>query len=1087
MGKIQFFSMYCLNKKQGIILKKTTAFVTLFFVLLSVNGCENPVENSNNNSGQNNTLNDPALNDHFIGSASEYFYDFEKDINVKFYRWDRSKINQPILFNSTTDTLNFRTFPEYLLNIAPGEMGEPFTDLNNNGLYDPGEPFIDQGNGFWDIGEPFTDSNNNGFYDSGEPYTDLNGDGYWTGTEHLYDINGDCRWNDAETWTDLNNDGVWTPKEPLFNEYINFGVWDPHEPYEDLNGNGQYDFTEPYTDVNLDGGYTTHEPFTDLDGDGVWDAAEPFTDKYNSFFPQPWPGCNCNQVEIFPGYYQYNHCGDQGTFEAECGDTFSDLNGNGEYDPVAEPYEDIYYPHEQYNPDEPFTDLNGDGVWTPAEPFTNLNTNAPGTPVWNDDEEFTDWNGDGVWTPAEPLTYEYFVNGIWDDAESFDDIDGDGIWDNYGEQFEDQNGDCLWSVGESFLDQPDHPSVAEWNSFTERNLLFHESFTRNVPVEIASSQIRHLKQMYWDFDLERYTSVVSNWDGMDTTITFSDPYDSLIYQQPIVSLPTGDTSYYIDRSEWIGTSYVYSSGDSLFATTFRMKQKIVGSDSLMFHKHADCNINGSIDSAEPYTDVNGNGQYDVGEPYDDLANGSLDPAEPFLDRDSPGENGYGVYNPDEPFMDMNCNGVWDPAETVDTGNGMWDDDEPDELFVRTLEPNNLVVSFDNYPDLSNPRILSTINSEEWFYDCGLDNLCPRDQGWTEPDEGEHNGILDPGELFDDFNDNSTCCDPADSVITYDGRIIQEVINVNHFDNVRTKQMSNVDSLVTIYSNQIIENMEINPNDNNYYVTKSKWLWENSVQPGIQEDYDYHIFKANSHIYQLIHPSYFLPPGFWNNTQGDPPLEDGFWFENFTVDEVLYFTPGGHFRDGEYVYRDTTISTNIGIYYVEKSSSVSVDNVTVPARKVLGFLNENNQVVCYANESLENILTVSKCPKDTTFTEVFKITNQIEMTLLGPGIKYGEKTVTWLARNNGMVKEQVYIHWNDAPWGTSNDWIEYSRLEMAEYRNIDSGSGGLLRNIFGQMKSVNLNTLGHEGGLDYDPYQIRRTAGFQRVSLPSNND
>ena len=1073
-------------------MKKITAIITLCIILLGIYGCESPVKQSDNNSGQGNTLNDSSLNGNFIGSASDYFYDFEKDINVKFYRWDIATINQPIGFDPTADTLNFRTFPEYLLNIAPGEIGEPFTDLNNNGLYDADEPFVDLGNGLWELGEPFTDANNNGFFDAGEVYEDIDGDGYWTGTERLYDINGDCMWNDAETYDDWDGNSEWTPAEPLFDQYINYSVWDPHEPFEDLNGNGMYDHAEPFTDINDDGTWTPHEPFTDLNGNDVWDNAETYVESFTTIISgtlndgtqMDIVACTC-----IPMFGLYMQCGTNGVFEPECGDTFIDSNENGVWDDTAEPYEDIYTPYGQYNPDEPFEDLNGNGVWDgTAEPYTNLNPNAPGAPVWNDDEGFTDWDNSGVWTPAEPLLHEYFVNGVWNDSENFDDLDGDNIWDNNGEQFEDMNGDCLWGVGESFLDQPDDPSIAEWNSYTEQHLLYSETIAKNIPVEIISSQFRHLKQMNWDFDLGRYTSVVSDWDGQDTTIIFSDPYDSLIYQQPVVSLPSGNNSYYIDQSEWVGISYVYTSSDSIFSTTFHLKQKLVGMDSLMFKHPADCNRNGVVDPSEFWSDINSNGQHEADEPFQDQGNGILDPAEPYYDRDEPGQGGYGVYNLNEPFVDMNCNGVWDPAETVDTGNGIWDGPEPDDLVVRSIEPSNLVVSFDNYPNLSNPRILTVINSEEWFPDCGIDNLCPGDTDYEEPDVGEGNGILDTGEIFDDFNGNGICCEPADSVITYDGQLIRNVIEVSLYDNIRTKQIANVDSLVTIYSNDIIEEFEVNPDDNNYYVTKTKWLLNDSTNPGIVNgDYDYHIFKANSHVYKLVHPSYFLPPGFWENSQFDGPLEDGFWIENFSVDEVLYYTPGGNFRDGENVYRDTTVSTAIGNYYIEKSFSVNKDNVTVPARKNLGYLGLDGEVICFANEALEGATSISKCPKDTTFTDVFKITNQIQMTLIGPGIKYGEKTVTWLASNHGMVKEQVFIRWNDAPWVSSSDWIEYSKLELAEFRELNTGSGGLMRNLFGQTKSVNLNTLGNEGELDYDPYQIKRTAGFQRISLPSNND
>jgi hypothetical protein len=67
---------------------------------------------------------------------------------------------------------------------------ETYTDLNGNGQYNPGEPFVDANHdGLWSPGEdePFFDTNRNGVYDAGEPFTDRNYDGKWTrGTEDLW-------------------------------------------------------------------------------------------------------------------------------------------------------------------------------------------------------------------------------------------------------------------------------------------------------------------------------------------------------------------------------------------------------------------------------------------------------------------------------------------------------------------------------------------------------------------------------------------------------------------------------------------------------------------------------------------------------------------------------------------------------------------------------------------------------------------------------------------------------------------------------------------------------------------------------------
>jgi hypothetical protein len=59
---------------------------------------------------------------------------------------------------------------------------EYFDDNNQNGVWDPGERFIDQG-------EPFVDANDNGVWDPGETYFDANHNGMYDGPNGVYDSN----------------------------------------------------------------------------------------------------------------------------------------------------------------------------------------------------------------------------------------------------------------------------------------------------------------------------------------------------------------------------------------------------------------------------------------------------------------------------------------------------------------------------------------------------------------------------------------------------------------------------------------------------------------------------------------------------------------------------------------------------------------------------------------------------------------------------------------------------------------------------------------------------------------------------------
>lgn len=112
--------------------------------------------------------------------------------------------------------------------------GEPFNDLNGNGVFDPESE-----------ASTWKDENGNGKYDPPEKFEDKNGNG-------KYDAAAE-----KDTWKDINGNGV----------------YDLGEPYEDLNGNGKFDPDIP-ADV-LD----------DANGNGKWDAGEPFLDfNHNGIF-----------------------------------------------------------------------------------------------------------------------------------------------------------------------------------------------------------------------------------------------------------------------------------------------------------------------------------------------------------------------------------------------------------------------------------------------------------------------------------------------------------------------------------------------------------------------------------------------------------------------------------------------------------------------------------------------------------------------------------------------------------------------------------------------------------------------------------
>lgn len=156
--------------------------------------------------------------------------------------------------NGTTWGTNFRFNENYQID---NFEGEPYIDLNGNGVWDRGDYLQDKnGNGVLDayrvsnvgsrrpepyvdgdsiVGEPFTDVNKNGIYDLG--------------------IDGFVMNPDPALNQDYNHNGSHDGPDDEFT---------PGTPFVDRNGNGVYDSPN----FRFDAG----EPFNDLNGNGKWDA-----------------------------------------------------------------------------------------------------------------------------------------------------------------------------------------------------------------------------------------------------------------------------------------------------------------------------------------------------------------------------------------------------------------------------------------------------------------------------------------------------------------------------------------------------------------------------------------------------------------------------------------------------------------------------------------------------------------------------------------------------------------------------------------------------------------------------------------------
>ena len=298
---------------------------------------------------------------------------------------------------------------------------------------------------------------------------------------------------------------------------------------------------------------------------------------------------------------------------------------------------------------------------------------------------------------------------------------------------------------------------------------------------------------------------------------------------------------FVDTSEWQDTSYSFIKDDlTVFTNHFEFTRTQMHVDSLIFRINTDCNDNNQWDQAElGVADYNNDGDMkdiffenndnfdynsdgnldDVIYEFIDRGNDILDPAETYYDV-----NENGVYDIGEPYEDRNCNNGWDSAEITDKGNGQYDDIE--EYTSKDSDGDG--------------------NAEKYLYKIGsVPNNILVD--WTDSDNPELLLNISIG----------------DSVTNRWGNVYQNIIETVSFVDTKRKEVGDIDSLVTLYTNDVVGYIDDNsqqPGD--FYVTKTEILSNRIGDDGLRVDYDYQIFSKDQHINQHLYKSYFLPLGFY---------------------------------------------------------------------------------------------------------------------------------------------------------------------------------------------------------------------------------
>jgi len=149
------------------------------------------------------------------------------------------------------------------------DIPDTFTDLNSDGMWNPAEPFYDNGDGVFEnlnanAGGNFSDINGNNSWDIGEPFLNDDGDiifdGYSLNLED-YNVSAEVGEGSNQYWIYYNSfPGSMVLVQTDENQVItavDMGdqEFNGNDAYIDWDGDGEYDQSEPWVDANGNGGF----------------------------------------------------------------------------------------------------------------------------------------------------------------------------------------------------------------------------------------------------------------------------------------------------------------------------------------------------------------------------------------------------------------------------------------------------------------------------------------------------------------------------------------------------------------------------------------------------------------------------------------------------------------------------------------------------------------------------------------------------------------------------------------------------------------------------------------------------------------
>ena len=204
-----------------------------------------------------------------FNGGSEYTQLQNPNLEIAGYTQD---LNDPILNASgcnsglcSQESFYYNGY-NWFTDIQYTDNSDSWTDMNQDGVWNPAEPFYDSGDGIFESintlpGGNFTDLNSNNQWDAGEPFHDDQGNVIFEGYSLNYEDYNFLSAGNNQYWIYYNanpgsmllvqtENGVITSidsgdqiynEEEAFVDWDNDQIYDNSEPWVDVNGNGGFD------------------------------------------------------------------------------------------------------------------------------------------------------------------------------------------------------------------------------------------------------------------------------------------------------------------------------------------------------------------------------------------------------------------------------------------------------------------------------------------------------------------------------------------------------------------------------------------------------------------------------------------------------------------------------------------------------------------------------------------------------------------------------------------------------------------------------------------------------------------------------